>query len=197
MGESSKAVAEIFKRYTTDELDELILRMRAFANKKLGNFNNNHGGQQKLDFVFNVFEKALTDIRKWNKEEYEFEDFLFGVLKSEISAYHEKEKRRKPPEENLEKDESYILDLPVYGEEVGYSDESYADLDNKTIKDRYVKLLESSGASDLEMLIFECWCDGIEKPAEIADFLETDAAEIYNAVKRLERRKRKLNSQVL
>lgn len=196
MGESSKDVAEIFKRYSTDELDELILRMRAFANKRLGDFNNNHDGQQKLDFIFNVFEKALTDIRKWNKEEYEFEDFIFGVLRSEISAYHEKAKRRKPPEENLEKDESYILELPVYSEEVGYKDESFNDLDNKTQKDRYVKLLEKSGASDLEMLIFECWCDGIEKPGEIADFLETDTTDIYNAVKRLERRKSKLNSQV-
>lgn len=196
MGESSKDVAEIFKKYTTNELDELILRMRAFANKRLGNFNDNHEGQQKLDFVFNVFEKALSDIRKWNKEEYEFEDFLFGVLRSEISAYHEKAKRRKPPEENIEDNESYILDLPVYAEEVGYNDESYKDIDNKTLKDRYVKLLESSSASDLEMLIFECWCDGIEKPQEIADFLETNITEIYNAIKRLERRKSKLNSQV-
>lgn len=196
MGESSKDVAEIFKKYTTNELDELILRMRAFANKRLGNFNDNHEGQQKLDFVFNVFEKALSDIRKWNKEEYEFEDFLFGVLRSEISAYHEKAKRRKPPEENIEDNESYILDLPVYAEEVGYNDESYKDIDNKTLKDRYVKLLENSSASDLEMLIFECWCDGIEKPQEIADFLETNITEIYNAIKRLERRKSKLNSQV-
>ena len=196
MGKSSKDVAEIFKKYTTNELDELILRMRAFANKRLGNFNDNHEGQQKLDFVFNVFEKALSDIRKWNKEEYEFEDFLFGVLRSEISAYHEKAKRRKPPEENIEDNESYILDLPVYAEKVGYNDESYKDIDNKTLKDRYVKLLESSSASDLEMLIFECWCDGIEKPQEIADFLETNITEIYNAIKRLERRKSKLNSQV-
>lgn len=196
MGESSKDVAEIFKRYSTNELNELILRMRAFANKRLGNFNDNHDGQQKLDFVFGVFEKALTDIRKWKKDEFEFEDFLFGVLRSEISAYHEKIKRRKPPEENLEENESYILELPVYIEEVGYDDESFKNIDNKKQKDRYVKLLESSGASDLEMLIFECWCEGIEKPAEIADFLEIDISDIYNAVKRLERRKSKLNSHV-
>lgn len=196
MGESSKGVAEIFKRYSTDELNELILRMRAFANKRLGTYNDNHGGQQKLDFVFGVFEKALLDIRKWKKDEFEFEDFLFGVLRSEISAYHEKVKRRKPPEENLEEKESYILELPVYIEEKGYEDKSFNEIDNKKQKDRYVKLLESSGASDLEMLIFECWCDGIEKPAEIADFLETDISDIYNAIKRLERRKSKLNSHV-
>lgn len=196
MGESSKGVAEIFKRYSTDELNELILRMRAFANKRLGTYNDNHGGQQKLDFVFGVFEKALLDIRKWKKDEFEFEDFLFGVLRSEISAYHEKVKRRKPPEENLEENESYILELPVYTEEIGYEDKSFNEIDNKKQKDRYVKLLESSGASDLEILIFECWCDGIEKPAEIADFLETDISDVYNAIKRLERRKSKLNSHV-
>ncbi|MFD2562936.1 hypothetical protein [Aquimarina rubra] len=194
MWESNKDVAEIFKRYGTDELDELILRMRAYANKRLGNFNDNHDGQQKLDFVFKVFEKALTNIRKWKKDEFEFEDFLFGVLKSEISAYHEKIKRREPANEDTEENESYILDLPVYGEEVGYDDQSFNEIDNKKQKDSYVKLLENSGASDLEMLIFECWCDGMDKPAEIADFLETDITDIYNAVKRLERRKSKLNS---
>lgn len=195
MGESSKEVAEIFSRYTTDELSDLILRMRAFAKKRLGDYDDNHDGQQKLDFVFNVFQKALTEIRKWNKNECDFENFLFGVLKSEISAYHEKAKRRKPPEEEIEDEESYILDIPVYPEEVGYNDESLNEIDNKNQKEGYVKLLEDSGASDLEMLVFECWCEDIYKPSEISDFLEIDTTEVYKAVKRLERRKSKLNRQ--
>lgn len=196
MGESSKEVAEIFDRYSTDELSNLILRMRAFAKKKLGDYNDNHDGQQKLDFVCNVFEKALTDIRKWNKNECEFENFLFGVLRSEISAYHEKAKRRKLTEIEIEDEESYILNIPVYSEEVGYNDKSFNEIDNNNQKEKYVKLLEDSGASDLEILIFECWCEDIYKPSEISDFLEIDTTEVYKAIKRLERRKRKLNSQV-
>lgn len=196
MGESSQEVAEIFNRYTTEELNHLILRMRAFAKKKLGNYNDNHGGQQKLDFVFNVFEKALTDIRKWNKDDCDFENFLFGVLKSEISAYHEKSKRRKLPKEEIDDGESYILDIPLYVKELGYEDRNFNLSDNKIFKAKYVTLLESSGASDLEMLIFECWCDDIYKPREISDFLEVEITEIYKAVKRLERRKSKLISLV-
>ncbi len=42
------------------------------------------------------------------------------------------------------------------------------------------------------MLIFECWCENIYKPSEISDFLEIDTTEVYKAIKRLERRKRKL-----
>ena len=196
MDKSSKEVADVFNKYTIDQLNSLVLRMRAFAKKRLGDYDDNHHGQQKLDFVFNVFQKALTDIRKWNKDKCGFENFLFGVLKSEISAYHEKAKRRKPQEEENEDEESYILDLPVYSEEVGYNDESFNEIDNKNQKERYVKLLEDSGASDLEMLVFECWCEDIYKPSEISDFLEIDTNEVYNAVKRLERRKSKLNSQV-
>ncbi|MAX70955.1 MAG: hypothetical protein CMC76_07595 [Flavobacteriaceae bacterium] len=170
--------------------------MRAYTKKRLGNYNDNHEGQQKLDFVFNVFQKALTDIRNWDKDKCDFENFLFGVLKSEISSYHEKAKRRKPPEEENENEESYILDIPVFLEEVGYNDQSFKEIDNKKLKEDYVTLLKDSGASDLEMLIFECWCEDIYKPSEISDFLEIDSTEVYNAVKRLERRKKKLNSQV-
>ena len=196
MDKSSKEVAEVFSSYTNDQLSNLVLRMRAYAKPRLGNYNDNHGGQQKLDFVFNVFQKALTDIRKWDKDKCDFENFLFGVLKSEISAYHIKEKRRKPPEDENEDEESYILDIPVYSEEVGYSDQSFKEIDNKKLKKNYVTLLKDSGASDLEMLIFECWCEDIYKPSEISDLLGVDITEVYNAVKRLERRKSKLNSQV-
>lgn len=196
MDKSSKEVADVFRNYTNDQLSHLVLRMRAYTKKRLGNYNDNHEGQQKLDFVFNVFQKALTDIRNWDKDKCDFENFLFGVLKSEISSYHEKAKRRKPPEEENENEESYILDIPVFSEEVGYNDQSFKEIDNKKLKEDYVTLLKDSGASDLEMLIFECWCEDIYKPSEISDFLEIDSTEVYNAVKRLERRKKKLNSQV-
>jgi DNA-directed RNA polymerase specialized sigma24 family protein len=196
MDKSSKEVADVFSSYTNDQVSELVLRMRGYAKQRLGDYRDNHEGQQKLDFVFNVFQKALTDLRKWDKNKCDFENFLFGVLKSEISAYHEKEKRRKPPEEENGADESYILNIPVYSEEVGYKDQSFDEIDNKKLKENYVTLLKDSGASDLEMLIFECWCEDIYKPSEIADFLEVDITEVYNAVKRLERRKSKLNSQV-
>src|SRR5690606_31853524 len=133
MVESNKEVAEIFERYTTHELGDLVLRMRAFAKKRLGDYDDNHDGQQKLDFVCNVLLKTLTDIRKWNQDECDFENFLFGVLKSEISAYHEKAKRRRPPEVEIEGDESYIFNLPVYSEEISYNDQSFNEIDNKNL----------------------------------------------------------------
>lgn len=193
MIESNKEITKIFDDYTTEELNDLVFRMRAFSNKYLDSYKDNHEGQQKLDFVFNVFQKALSHIRKWDKENCNFENFLFGVLRSEISAYHEKAKRRKSHEDKNDDEESYIMDMPIFSNEVGYNDNSFDEIDNKKLKENYVKLLKDSGASDLEMLIFDCWCEDIYKPSEISNFLEVGTKEVYNAQKRLERRRKKLN----
>lgn len=192
MNELNIEVANLINSYSEDQIQELILRMRAYADKKLGKGRSNHNGREKLDFVFGVFDKALAGIRNWNSKEYSFEEFVFGVLQSEISDYHEKLKRRTPETKNEDYDESYILDIPVWAEEVTYNDRKFEELDFETQKNHYTSQLKDAGAKELEMFIFECWCEDIYKSSEIAELADVDPSEIYNATKRLKNRRRKL-----
>ena len=58
-------------------------------------------------------------------------------------------------------------------------------------------LLEQEGADDDELTVFECWVDGINKPADIAKDLGVDVKEIYKIIKRLERRLPKIQTQAI
>ncbi|RNL88535.1 hypothetical protein ED312_08800 [Sinomicrobium pectinilyticum] len=193
MNDPNEEVAHLLTQYSNQEMEELILRMRLYAQHKLGKKNDNFEGEELLDFVFGVFDKALSGIRNWDSKEYSFEEFLFGVLKSDVSNYFKKQKRKAPEKvEDDEIDESYILDLPVYAEEIGHRDDAFNLIDYDNQKKHFLELLENSGASTLEILIFECWCDDIYKSGEIAELLEVSTAEVYNATKRLKNRRRKL-----
>ncbi|MFN0729358.1 hypothetical protein [Polaribacter gochangensis] len=182
-------ISEVLKNC---DIDSLIRRMQAFTISKLGYNKKNYDGLEPLDFVFAVFEKALSGVRNWDKNEIDFEGFVFGSLKSDIYASIEKQKRRKntPDEEII--DESYILDIPVISDEIGFEDTTTQKIDYKTEKKDFLKKLNASEATDLEILIFECWCDEIFKPQEIADFLELDVTTIYNALKRLQKRRKNI-----
>jgi len=182
-------ISEVLKNC---DIDSLIRRMQAFTINKLGYNNKNYDGLEPLDFVFAVFEKALSGVRNWDKSKINFEGFVFGSLKSDIYASIEKQKRRKntPVEEII--DESYILDIPVISDEVGFEDTTTQRIDYKTEKQDFLEKLKASEATDLEILIFECWCDEIFKPQEIADFLELDVTTIYNALKRLQKRRKNI-----
>jgi DNA-directed RNA polymerase specialized sigma24 family protein len=182
-------ISEVLKNC---DINSLIRRMQAFTISKLGYNKKNYDGIEPLDFVFAVFEKSLSGVRNWDKNKIDFEGFVFGSLKSDISASIEKQKRRKeiPNEEII--DESYILDLPVFSDEVGFEDTTIQKIDYKTQKLDFLEKLKDSEATDLEILIFECWCDEIFKPQEIADFLELDVAKIYNALKRLQKRRKNI-----
>ena len=195
MVEPSEEISEVLNSFTSEELEKLIWEMRLFVEDKIDMRNGHIDGIEPLDFVLSVFDKSLSGIRKWNNKEYDFKSFVFGVLKSELSAAFEKSKRRKGVKDEVEIDESYILDITVYAKEMGYNDLSFTLMDYEDQKTKYLHLLKEANASAIEILIFECWCDNIYKPQEIANFLEVDIKEIYKAIKRLERRKTKLNTQ--
>ena len=182
-------ISEVLKKC---DVDSLIRRMQAFTISKLGYNKKNYDGLEPLDFVFAVFEKALSGVRNWDKSKIDFEGFVFGSLKSDISASIEKQKRRKdtPDEEII--DESYVLDIPEFLDEVGFEDTTTQKIDYKTEKQDFLDKLKASEATNLEILIFECWCDEIFKPQEIADFLELDVTTIYNALKRLQKRRKNI-----
>ena len=172
------------------DIDSLIRRMQAFTISKLGYNKKNYDGLEPLDFVFGVFEKALTGVRNWDKSKIDFDEFVFGSLKSDIYAAIEKKRRRTEVKDKEEIDESYILDIHVISNEVGFEDTTTQKIDYNTEKKNFLDKLKDAEATDIEILIFECWCDEIFKPQEIADFLELDVATIYNALKRLQKRQK-------
>jgi len=179
-------ISEVLKNC---DIDSLIRRMQAFTIGKLGYNKKNYDGLEPLDFVFNVFEKALSGVRNWDKNKIDFEGFVFGSLKSDIYAAIEKQNRRKNIQDKENIEETYILDIPVISDEVGFEDSSTQQIDYKIEKQNFLDKLKVAEATDLEILIFECWCDEIFKPQDIADFLELDVTTIYNALKRLQKRR--------
>jgi DNA-directed RNA polymerase specialized sigma24 family protein len=183
---------EISEVLNNCDIESLIRRMQAFTISKLGYNKKNYDGLEPLDFVFAVFEKSLSGVRNWDKNKIDFEGFIFGSLKSDIYAAIEKQKRRKVIEDDENIDESYILDLHVISNEIGFEDTTTQKIDYNIGKNNFLDKLKSAEATDIEILIFECWCDEIFKPQEIADFLELDVTTIYNALKRLQKRREKL-----
>jgi DNA-directed RNA polymerase specialized sigma24 family protein len=179
-------ISEVLKNC---DIESLIRRMQAFTINKLGYNKKNYDGLEPLDFVFSVFEKSLSGVRNWDKSKIDFEGFVFGSLKSDIYAVIKKQKRRKEIKDDEDIDESYILDIPLISDEVGSEDTALQEIDNKIVKQNFLDKLKASEATDLEILIFECWCDEIFKPQEIADFLELEITTIYNALKRLQKRR--------
>jgi DNA-directed RNA polymerase specialized sigma24 family protein len=179
-------ISEVLKNC---DIESLIRRMQAFTINKLGYNKKKYDGLEPLDFVFSVFEKSLSGVRNWDKSKIDFEGFVFGSLKSDIYAVIKKQKRRKEIKDDEDIDESYILDIPLISDEVGSEDTVLQEIDNKIVKQNFLDKLKASEATDLEILIFECWCDEIFKPQEIADFLELEITTIYNALKRLQKRR--------
>jgi DNA-directed RNA polymerase specialized sigma24 family protein len=179
-------ISEVLKNC---DIESLIRRMQAFTINKLGYNKKNYDGLEPLDFVFSVFEKSLSGVRNWDKSKIDFEGFVFGSLKSDIYAVIKKQKRRKEIKDDEDIDESYILDIPLISDEIGSEDTALQEIDNKIVKQNFLDKLKASEATDLEILIFECWCDEIFKPQEIADFLELEITTIYNALKRLQKRR--------
>lgn len=160
------------------DLDEVIDSLNAYAISRLKTVGvKNFKGKEPIDFVAELLLKVLEDKRDWSKARCSFKEFLFGCLKSEINNFFATNKI-------IQADE--LPDIP-------FNDQSY-DIQEK--RKKVVELLEQEGADDDELLVFECWMDGILKPAKIAEDLGLDVKEVYNIIKRLERRLPKVQPQV-
>lgn len=185
-------ISEVLKNC---DIESLIRRMQAFTISKLGYNKKNYDGLEPVDFVFAVFEKALSGVRNWDKNKIDFEGFVFGSLKSDIYAAIKKRTRHKVVEDDEDIDESYILDIHEISNEIGFDDTTTQKIDYNIEKQDFLDKLKAAEATDLEILIFECWCEEIFKPQEIADFLELDVTTIYNALKRLQKRRENILQQ--
>ncbi|MFS4493904.1 hypothetical protein [Maribacter sp. 2308TA10-17] len=191
----SNSNSEINKAIASCDIENLIYRMTSYTVNRLGRKNSVYNGLEPEDFVFSVFEKALTGIKNWPHKKISFEYFMFKALQNEIWAHLKKLKRRNPDKKEDGVDESYLIDIPDFPTENGTMEDLGANIDIETQKKTFLKLLEDSGASETEIWIFECWCDGIDNPAEISDLIGVEIASVYNALKRLKRRRKKINEE--
>jgi len=194
-----QANSEIIEAISNCNIDDLIYRMILFTIKKLGKNKSNYVGKEPEDFVFSVFEKALSGIKNWPSEKVEFDYFMFKALQNEIWAHRKKLERRKKDivgDDDII-DESYLIDIPPYidSENIAINQHITEDIDFPAKKESLINQLKDSGATEEELWIFECWCDGIFKPSEIEKVTDMDIKTIYNALKRLEKRRKKIQGE--
>jgi DNA-directed RNA polymerase specialized sigma24 family protein len=160
------------------DMDDIIDRMNAYAISRIKSVGiKNFNGKEPIDFVGDLILKVMEGQRDWSKAQCSFKDFLFGCLKSEIANFFKLNK-------NIHEDD--FPDIP--------SEEQNQNIEEK--RKQISDLLIQEGADDDELLIFECWADGITKPKEIAKDLGIEVKEVYNITKRLERRLPKIQIQV-
>lgn len=135
-------------------------------------------GKTPEDFVGEVLMKVAEGERDWSKAKCSFKDFLFGCLKSHLHNFFKSFEQK------------YEEELP--GIESGTISENESEL-----KQIVIQKLKAEGADQVEIDVFECWIEGMDKPAEIAELLEKNVKEIYNITKRLERKIPKLQTQII
>lgn len=159
------------------DMDDVIDRMNAYAFSLLKSVGvKNFNGKEPIDFVGDVILKVMEGKRDWTKAQCPFTEFLFGCLKSEINNFFTTNK--------------FIFDDEFPDVSLN---ESYSNVEDN--KNQIYELLKQEGADDEELIVFNCWVDGITKPAEIAKDLGIDVMDVYKITKRIERRLPKIRTQ--
>jgi len=152
------------------DLKRVIDKMTAYAIYRLKGSNiKSFNGKEAIDFVDDVILKCLDGTRSCEQANCTIEAFLFGCLRSEISNFFKTNNKF-----ILEK-----LDANVSNEEDDGSMEKE--------KEYAIGRLKTFGADDEELLVFECWLDGITKARDVAKELGIEIALEYNITKRLKR----------
>jgi len=155
-----------------ESVDMLVVidRMNAYATSILKSVGiKKFNGKEPIDFVGEVLLKVIDGQRDWAMAKCTFTEFLFGCLKSEIYNFFKTNKYNFSDE---------LPDLSTNEEPYNFNVE----------KNQISALLKKEGADDDELMVFEYWMDGINKPAEIAEDLGIDVKDVYRITKRLERR---------
>ncbi len=151
------------------DMDSIIDSMTAYVCNKLKDISIKElEGKEPFDLVQEVIFKVVEGNRDWSKANCSFKEFLFGCLKSHLNNFFKKIKYKFEPE------------LPT---EIATNQNNVVER-----KASAIEFLKDAGADRLELDVFECWADGINKPSQIARELETDVGTINNATKRLMRK---------
>lgn len=153
-----------------------LLRKRytvAWSNEELRDFSRNAIGE----IINKIF---IEKKRKWYTDSNpDFEDFIISAIDSHINNTLNKSKKEK----GVENEDLLISEN---GELASSTEQTII---GKELKDQIYKQLEEAKASDDEILIFECLCDGIEKPEEIRSAIGLSDEEFHNAWRRFKRKR--------
>lgn len=163
--------------FSTHDMDDLIDRMTIYAYDHLKCLGiKDLQGFQAVDIVQDVLLKVSEGDRDWGKAKCTFPEFLFGCLKSHLSAFQKKIKHR------------FVTEIP---------DKATPDtLDHDELRNFAIEQLKAQGADEQELQIFDCFTDGIHKPSDLACELNLDITTTNNALKRLRRKLNNLSQNV-
>jgi len=163
----------------SENMDEIIDSMNAYAISRLKSVGEkSFNGRSPLDFVADIILKVMEGTRNWDSAECSFKLFLFGCLKSDIFNFFKTLKNKHTNE---------LPEFPVNGSSINIEEK----------RKQVSELLKQAGAEDAELTVFEYWMDGIFKPADIAKDLGIDVKEVYVIIKRLERKREKIETQAI
>lgn len=147
------------------------------------------GSSQELkemaqNLISEVMDKVLLEgARTWNTEEYStFKNFLLSVIDSHLNNSLNKSKSKEEP----------TIQIPDHSKEPSPED----DMKAEELRNECFNFLSQIGATDEELLIFECMADGITKPKEIKDDLGMSETVYHNAIRRLDGRIIKLRQKI-
>lgn len=163
----------------SEDMDDLINRLNAYAISRLKSIGiKDFNGKEPMDFVGELILKVIEGKRDWSRAECSFKEFLFGCLKSEITNFFKTNKN-------------------IYDNEIPDISSDYVSSNIENTRTQISQLLIQEGADDNELLVFECWADGIVKPKDVALDLGIDVKEVNNITKRLVRKLPKIQSLVI
>jgi len=158
------------------DLDSIVDRMTLYVYGRIKLMGiKSLEGKEPFDFVAEVLLKVVEGKRDWGKAECSFELFLFGCLKSDLYRFFKKPKPKYAAE---------LLDIPD-------NEEFNSNLENR---EEVILLLRQEGSDDDEIVVFECWMDGLLKPKEIANDLGIEIKQVNNISKRILRRLSKIHT---
>lgn len=167
--------------------DELWLRLmgRCFWTMRK-RFRSKMDNEELKTFSRNIIGEVIGKIfiektRKWNIDKYaEFEDFIVGVIDSHISnTLKTKSKELKIGDDEFQLNQNGVLEPNAQDIAI-----------TKELKSEIYKELESAGACDDELLVFDCLIEGIEKPEDIRSDLGMSESDFHNAWRRLKRKRK-------
>jgi DNA-directed RNA polymerase specialized sigma24 family protein len=162
-----------------NDMNEIMDSMTAYVYGRIKTIGvKDLEGKTPEDFVGDVLMKVVEGERDWSKAKCPFKEFLFGCLKSHLYSFF------KSFEQKFEAESPDIES----GAESG---------DESELKQIAIQKLKEDGADQDEIDVFECWIEDMDKPAEIAELLGKNVKEIYNIVRRLERKMPKLQTQII
>ena len=157
------------KRYTVKWQND---KVKEFSRKTIG------------EVINKVF---IEKERKWNIDRYpDFEEFIIGVIDSHVNNTLNKNNK----ETAIGSNEFFFTEI---GESAPDSEEIII---TEELRNQIYNELETSGATDDELLIFECLADGIEKPDEIRKNIGLNEETFHNAWRRFKRRREVLKQKL-